>query len=190
MAKKSADEKSELTPKQKEFCRQYLLLRNGTKAAEAAGYSKKTANEQASRLLANVNIKAAIEKGEQEIVKKFQIDQKKIIDSLADIAFFDPMSALEFDEKGRLVFKKNLDGLSGANFTVYPEYQNQNDKDEGIIRAKLSLMSGDRKGALELLGKHLGMWKGNDAGSGINQESRRAAIERIRNHLAKRNKKG
>ena len=35
---------------------------NGTKAAKAAGYSAKTARQQASRLLTNVNIKAEVER--------------------------------------------------------------------------------------------------------------------------------
>jgi phage terminase small subunit len=45
-----------LTPKQAAFVREYLKDSNGTQAATRAGYSPRTANEQASRLLANVNI--------------------------------------------------------------------------------------------------------------------------------------
>lgn len=54
-----------LTDQQILFCYKYLLTRewgrfNATKAAEDAGYSKATARNQASRLLANANIKTFI----------------------------------------------------------------------------------------------------------------------------------
>ena len=49
-----------LTPKQAEFVRQYLVDLNATQAAIRAGYSEKTANEQGSRLLANVSVSQAI----------------------------------------------------------------------------------------------------------------------------------
>lgn len=47
----------ELTAKQKRFCEEYSIDFNGKQAAIRAGYSLKTANEQASRLLTNVNVK-------------------------------------------------------------------------------------------------------------------------------------
>lgn len=51
---------AKLTEKQKRFCDFYLQTVNGTQSAIKAGYSEHTANEQASRLLANVNISAYI----------------------------------------------------------------------------------------------------------------------------------
>ena len=49
--------KGELNDRQRLFCMQYVKnFFHGTKAAIAAGYSENTANEQASRLLTNVNI--------------------------------------------------------------------------------------------------------------------------------------
>ena len=52
---------AELTPKQQRFVEEYIKDLNGTQAAIRAGYSPKTANEQAVRLLANVSIKTAID---------------------------------------------------------------------------------------------------------------------------------
>lgn len=46
-----------LSEKQKRFCDEYLIDLNATQAAIRAGYSKRTASEQSSRLLANVKIK-------------------------------------------------------------------------------------------------------------------------------------
>lgn len=51
-----------MTPKQEAFVREYLLDRNGTRAAIKAGYSAATAEAAASRLLKNVKIRAAMER--------------------------------------------------------------------------------------------------------------------------------
>lgn len=49
-----------VTPKQEKFCVEYLVDLNGTQAAIRAGYSDKTAEATASRLLRNVNVKKRI----------------------------------------------------------------------------------------------------------------------------------
>ena len=49
-----------LTPKQEMFCREYLTDLNGTQAAIRAGYSLKTANEQAAQHLAKVSVQSRI----------------------------------------------------------------------------------------------------------------------------------
>lgn len=53
---------SDLTPKQSRFIDEYMIDLNGTQAAIRAGYSKKTAEQQASRLLSNVKVQAEIAK--------------------------------------------------------------------------------------------------------------------------------
>ncbi|GAB3293929.1 terminase small subunit [Hymenobacter tenuis] len=62
MAKKSTEVSpvDNLTPQRRKFAEAYVLSFNGTKAAQAAGYSEKTARQQASRLLTSVDIQAAI----------------------------------------------------------------------------------------------------------------------------------
>lgn len=61
-----------LTAKQKRFCDEYLKDLNATQAAIRAGYSEKTAEQAASRLLRIVKV--------QEYLQQFQnkIDQKNI----------------------------------------------------------------------------------------------------------------
>ena len=51
-----------LTPKQKRFCEEYLIDLNATQAAIRAGYSLKTAEQTASRLLRNVKVQEYIAK--------------------------------------------------------------------------------------------------------------------------------
>ena len=47
-----------ISEKQKAFCEEYLIDLNGTQAAIRAGYNPKTADQQASRLLTNVKVRA------------------------------------------------------------------------------------------------------------------------------------
>ena len=177
--------------KQAAFLREYLLNgRNATAAYRKAYPTNKNPEVDASKLLRNPKVLAAIKKYEEGVKERFQITEEYIIKGLKSIADFDPMTALERDEKGRLVLKKDiaLETLSGADFTIYPEYQTKEDKAEGIIRAKLSLSSGDRKGSFELMGKHIGMWSkdGKDPGSQSNSDARKAVLARVSAYLRKR----
>ncbi len=52
--------KKKLKPKQERFCQEFTVDCNAAQAAIRAGYSKKTAKEQASRLLTNVNLSIRI----------------------------------------------------------------------------------------------------------------------------------
>ena len=51
-----------LNEKQKQFCEEYIIDLNGTQAAIRAGYSAKTANEQAAQLLAKLSIQEYVQK--------------------------------------------------------------------------------------------------------------------------------
>ena len=70
---------SELEEKQKMFCKEYLVDFNGTQAAIRAGYSKKTANEQASRLLAKVNVQTYLKHLIEKRNERTKITQDEVI---------------------------------------------------------------------------------------------------------------
>lgn len=59
-----------LSPKQQRFVDEYLVDSNATQAAIRAGYSAKTAEQQGSRLLRNVQVAAAIEERGAKLAKK------------------------------------------------------------------------------------------------------------------------
>ena len=73
-----------ITPKQQAFAREYTIDHNGTQAAIRAGYSPKTANEQAARLLTKVSIKDAIRAIDDKIEKDYEITRKKQEQRLID----------------------------------------------------------------------------------------------------------
>ena len=70
---------SELEEKQKMFCKEYLVDFNGTQAAIRAGYSKKTANEQASRLLAKVNVQTYLKQLIEKRNERTNITQDDVV---------------------------------------------------------------------------------------------------------------
>ena len=74
-----------LTDKQEAFCREYVVDYNATQAAIRAGYSTKTANEQASRLLANVNIEKRVEQLKSNILEKVEIRAEDVAKSDKDV---------------------------------------------------------------------------------------------------------
>jgi phage terminase small subunit len=74
--------KEGLTPKQAAFVREYLVDLNGTQAATRAGYSPKTANEQAARLLANASVQAAVTKGREKLAAKVEVTTERVLGGL------------------------------------------------------------------------------------------------------------
>lgn len=79
------DNGEKLTPKQAAFCREYLVDLNGTQAAIRAGYSKKTANEQAAQLLAKLSISAVIQKAMDERAKRTEIDADYVLTGIKEL---------------------------------------------------------------------------------------------------------
>ncbi|MCF5397124.1 terminase small subunit, partial [Pseudomonas syringae] len=87
-----------LTAKQQRFVDEYLIDLNATQAATRAGYSKKTANEQGSRLLANVSVSAAIRQGMNARSGRVEITQDMVIKELAKIGFSDIRKVVRWGE--------------------------------------------------------------------------------------------
>lgn len=73
-----------LTPKQQAFVAEYLIDLNATQAAIRAGYSEKTANEQGSRLLANVSVQAAIQEAMDKRSEKVEITQDYVLKTIKE----------------------------------------------------------------------------------------------------------
>lgn len=101
-----------LTPKQERFCEEYLVDFNATQAAIRAGYSERTANEQASRLLAKVSIQDRIRQGRDALAKKTEITLEKVVAEYARIAFGDVREY--FDDENKLKSVKELSDNAAA----------------------------------------------------------------------------
>lgn len=71
-----------LNPKQLRFVKEYLVDRNGAQAAIRAGYSKHTARTIANQLLTKLDIRAAVQRGEDELTKSTQLTREYVINGL------------------------------------------------------------------------------------------------------------
>lgn len=75
-----------LTPKQRKFCEYYIEFGgNASKAAKAAGYSKKTARQQGSRLLTNVDIAAYTRILQKLLIKSSGLSKESLLLDLVEI---------------------------------------------------------------------------------------------------------
>lgn len=88
-----------LTARQQAFVAEYLIDLNATKAAERAGYSKKTAGKQGTQLLAKPSISEAIEEAKKARQRRTEITQDKVIEEIAKYAFKDASDAPDSDFK-------------------------------------------------------------------------------------------
>lgn len=70
-------------PQHETFCLKYVKNNfNGKQAAISAGYSAKTAESQASRLLRTVKVTNRLKEIQDELAKTFGIDMQEIVDSI------------------------------------------------------------------------------------------------------------
>jgi phage terminase small subunit len=139
---------TELTPKQKRFVAEYLIDLNATQAAIRAGYSKNTAVAQGGRLLANVNIAAAVQRGAERREKRTEITQDKVLRELAAIGFYD---ILDFAEVAP-------DGVSIKLTAAIPIEKRGAIAGIKTTQAGIEVKMADKLRALELIGKHLGLF--------------------------------
>lgn len=121
-----------LTKKQRRFADEYLVDCNGTKAAIRAGYSPKTANEQAAKLMSNPKIKTYISEKLEELSSERLSDAQEVLEYLTAV-----MRGQHTEEILR---------LDGGGVQVADHIQ---------VSAR------DRIRAAELIGKRYGMFKDN-----------------------------
>ena len=145
-------------PRQEAFCQQYIIYLNGTKAAIKAGYSKKTANEQAARLLANVSIKDRIAFLQAELAERNKLKADDVINELKSLGFWNIKDFIGTDNA-----IKDLSKLSRAKTKPVVGIKSRE------VRTKLGetttseftteLKLADKRSALVDLGRHIGIFE-------------------------------
>ena len=143
-----------LSPKQACFVEEYLVDLNATQAAIRAGYSPKTAFSIGAENLKKPQIQAALDAAAKARTARTEITQDRVLKELGRLAFLDIRKA--FDDDGNLKPIKEVDdetaaaiaGLEVASIT----------SDEVTIGTLKKIKLSDKKGALELIGRHLRMW--------------------------------
>jgi len=141
-----------LTPKQKKFVDEYLIDLNATQAAIRAGFSAKTAEWIGPQLLGKSHVAAAIKARRDELSRKTEVTQERIILEMSRLAFMDIRSL--FNADGSPIPIKQLSDAAAAAISGIDVVQIGN-SDVGVghvMKYKLP----DKNKALENLARILG----------------------------------
>lgn len=139
-----------MTQKQKRFIEEYLIDLNATQAAIRAGYSTSTAKDIGCENLAKPNIRAQIDRAMAERSKRTGVNAERVIQELAKIAFVNATEVI--DPKTATIKEDALPDDTAAIQSVKVKTFGE----DGLER---EIKMADKLKALELLGKHLGMFK-------------------------------
>ena len=125
-----------LTPRQRRFVDEYLIDLNGTQAAIRAGYSQKTARQIGQKLLTKVDIQQAISAAQVERQKRTELTADEVIRDLREV-------------RDICMGRKAVKVVEVAKF--------EGEATPHEVDALVFDANGANK-ALELLGKHIGMF--------------------------------
>lgn len=155
-----------MTEKQKIFADEYLIDLNATRAYRVAYPSVKKEEAAAvngSKLLRNTKVAAYIQERMKERQKRTEITQDRVLEELAAIAFAKATDYAEVKE-GQVIIKDtaNMDEQQVRAIAGI---------EEGKFGIKVKL--NDKEKALELLGRHLGMFKDKVEVSGLEEEKKK-----------------
>ena len=142
-----------MTKKQKLFVEEYLIDLNATQAAIRAGYSPDTAKAIGSENLTKPDIRAQIDKAMAERSKRTGVNADRVVMELAKIAFINAADVINAEDatlKDDAV-PEDTAAIQSVKVKTFPTKDG-----EGVER---EIKMADKIKALELLGKHLGMFK-------------------------------
>lgn len=162
-----------MTNKQKAFVDEYLIDLNATRAYKAVYKNVKSddvAAQAGSRLLRNVKVEEYLNKRMKDREKRTEITQDKVLNELAQIAFANGSDFAKVVEKpltredGSIILDPETEQpiyYKTVEMALTDELPEEKKKAiAGIKMGKngIEVNTCDKVRALELLGKHLGMW--------------------------------
>lgn len=139
-----------MTKKQKRFCEEYLIDLNATQAAIRAGYSPDTAKAIGCENLTKPDIRAHIDRAMAERSRRTGVNADRVVQELAKIAFVNATDVI--DPKTATVKEDALPEDTAAIQSVKVKTFGE----DGLER---EIKMADKLRALEMLGRHLGMFK-------------------------------
>lgn len=150
-----------LTPKQIRFVDEYMVDFNATQAAIRAGYKAKTAHVIGAENLRKPKIAEEIARRQKDLQRRTEISQDRVIKELARIAFADASDYACIET----YMYENKDGTLSPLQVVSPKDTGALSDDQraaiaGIKQGAngIEIKLHDKIKALELLGRHIGMF--------------------------------
>lgn len=150
-----------LTPKQMRFVDEWLIDFNGKQAAIRAGYSAKTAEATAARLLRNVKVQAEISRRQKDLQRRTEVTQDRVVKELARIAFADMTDYAQVET--RMIEKDDGTEASYQAVALKETAELSAEQRAALAGIKqgangIEVKLHDKIKALELLGRHIGMF--------------------------------
>jgi phage terminase small subunit len=155
-----------ITEKQKKFVEEYLIDLNATQAAIRAGYSVKNAGKIGHELLEKTRISNEITKKIAERSRRTGINADRVLIELAKIAFVNADDVIE-SKDATLKENASRDDLAAIQSIKVKTFG-----EDGVER---EIKLADKLKALDMLGRHLGMWNDKLQVSGMEEEQKKLA---------------
>jgi phage terminase small subunit len=147
-----------LPPRQRLFVEQYLLDLNGKKAAIRAGYSPRTAESQASRLLRNVKVTAAVAEGMKRREERTLITQDRVLEELQRLAFSKVTDyVLTDDGQVELAEGAHPDAIAAVS-SIKRRVATRGQGEHEVRTVEVELKLWDKPQPLKLAGRHVGLF--------------------------------
>ncbi len=121
---------SKLTDKQKSFCDYYLELGNATEAYIKAGYNKKGARANASRLIANDSIKQYLNERRKQIESERIAKPEEVLQYLTKVMRGEEKD--QFDLDASLQDRTKAAELLGKRYRLFTEKLEVEAGDKGV----------------------------------------------------------
>lgn len=145
---------AKLSAKQQRFVEEYLIDLNATQAAIRAGYKKSEYTDtNANKLLENTRIAEAVEQAMAERSKRTGISQDRVLLEIAKMAFVNIDDVVDV-KTGAVKNGAAREDLACIQSIKYKRTDSMNG-----ITVEREVKIADKKANLELLGRHLGMFK-------------------------------
>lgn len=138
-----------MTKKQKRFCEEYLIDLNATQAAIRAGYSPDTAGAIGAENLTKPEIQRAVARAMAERSRRTGVNAERVVLELAKVAFVNV---------GNIIDATDATLKEDATPEDLAAIQSIKVKDMGEMGIEREIRMADKLKALELLGRHLGMF--------------------------------
>jgi phage terminase small subunit len=154
-----------LAPMRARFVQEYLVDLNGTQAAIRAGYSARTATITASQLLTYPNVQAELQKAFKARAARLEISQDWVLNELRIIAAANLEDYYWIDPDTGAIRAKPFEQMpAGASRALQAISEDRVIKEDAkgdrvTVYDKINFKLHDKIKALELIGKHLGMFK-------------------------------
>lgn len=149
--------RNSLTAKQRLFIAEYLVDRNAAGAARRAGYSERTARKIGQENLTKPDIRAAIEQETAERLDQLGVRADAVLSELARMGFSNMRDYMNVTADGDAYLdlseltREQAAAIQEVTVDDYTEGRGEDAREVKRLKVKLA----DKKGPLELLGKHL-----------------------------------